>query len=198
MPKVKDAYLSDRIRKRIDELEAGEEVSAKDIKAVLTDEQLADIDAAWAKQQVLRKGKRARNEQEQQELGWRTKRDIRLEVLRQALKVADAGVLRALKDEQSRAKIRQARVYFEAVGKKLDEGYEPAKARMFANNELTRAGLNRMDGARVHSLTRRDKELKELTAKLKAEFKMNMTAEELEQQEILREHETNSKRLVKK
>ena len=166
MPKVKDAYLSDRIRKRIAELEAGEEVPAKDIKAVLTDEQLADIDAAWAKQQVLRKGKRARTEQEQLALGWRTKRDIRLEVLGKALKVADAGVLRALKDEQSKAEIRQARIYFEAVGKKLDEGYEPEKTRMFANNELTRAGLNRMDGVQVHSLTRRDKELRELTAKL--------------------------------
>jgi hypothetical protein len=197
MPKVKDAYLSDRIRKRIDELEAGEEVSAKDIKAVLTDEQLADIDAAWAKQQVLRKGKRARTEQEQLALGWRTKREIRLLVLRKALKVADAGVLRALKDEQSKAEIRQARIYFEAVGKKIDEGYEPAKARMFANNELTRAGLNRMDGARAHSLTRRDKELRELTAKLKSEFKMNMTAEELEQQEILREHEPSLKRKKK-
>ena len=166
MPKVKDVYLAERIRKRIAELEAGEEVPAKDIKAVLTDEQLADIDAAWAKQQVLRKGKRARTEQEQLALGWRTKRDIRLEVLGKALKVADAGVLRALKDEQSKAEIRQARIYFEAVGKKLDEGYEPEKTRMFANNELTRAGLNRMDGVQVHSLTRRDKELRELTAKL--------------------------------
>jgi hypothetical protein len=197
MPKVKDVYLSERIRKRIAELEAGEEVPAKDIKAVLTDEQLADIDAAWAKQQVLRKGKRALTEQEQLALGWRTKRDIRLEVLGKALKVADAGVLRALEDEQSKAEIRQARIYFEAVGKKLDEGYEPAKARMFANNELTRAGLNRMDGVQVHSLTRRDKELRELTAKLKAEFKMNMTAEELEQQEILREHEASLKRKIK-
>jgi hypothetical protein len=197
MPKVKDVYLSERIRKRIAELEAGEEVPAKDIRAVLTDEQLADIDAAWAKQQVLRKGKRARTEQEQLALGWRTKREIRLLVLRKALKVADAGVLRALKDEQSKAEIRQARIYFEAVGKKLDEGYEPEKARMFANNELTRAGLNRMDGVQVHRLSRRDKELREHTAELKAEFKMNMTAEELEKQSILEEHDDILKRTQK-
>jgi hypothetical protein len=198
MPKVKDAYLSERIRKRIAELEAGDEVPVKDIRAVLTQTQLADIDSAWTEQQLLRKGKRARTEQEQQALGWRTKRDIRLLVLRQALKEADSGVLRSLQDEQSKAEIRQARIYFEATGKKLDEGYKPAQARMFANNELTRAGLNRMDGAHVHSLTRRDKEVRELEVKLKAEFKMNMTAEELEQQQILEEHEANFKRSKKK
>ncbi len=198
MPKIKDVYLSERIRKRIAELETGDEVPAKDIRAVLTETQLADIDSAWAEQQLLRKGKRARTEQEQLALGWRTKRNIRLDVLRQALKEADAGVLRSLQDEQSKAEIRQARIYFEAIGKKLDEGYEPAHARMFANNELTRAGLNRMDGARIHSLTRRDKEVRELEAKLKAEFKKNMTAEELEQQEILHEYEANLKRSKKK
>ena len=196
MPKLDDTHLADRIRKRIAELEAGDEVPAKDIKAVLTEAQLAAIDAALAKQSLI-KTKRVRTEQEKLALGWRTKREIRLLVLRKALKVADAGVLRALKDEQSKAEIRQARIYFEAVGKKLDEGYEPEKARMFANNELTRAGLNRMDGVQVHRLSRRDKELREHTAELKAEFKMNMTAEELEKQSILEEHDDILKRTQK-
>ena len=198
MPKLDDTHLADRLRKRIAELEADKEIAAKDIRAVLTEAQQFAIDAAWAEQQLLRKGKRARTEQEEQELGWRTKRDIRLEVLRQALKEADAGILLALQNEQNKAEIRQAKIYFEAIGKKLDEGFEPAQARMFANNELTRAGLNRMDGARVHSLTLRDKKIRELDVKLKAEFKKNMTATELEQLEILDEYEASVKRQKKK
>ena len=103
----------------------------------------------------------------------------------------------ALQNEQSKAEIRQTKIYFEALSKKIDEGFEPAQARMFANNELTRARLNRMDGARVHSLTPRDKKIRELEANLKAEFKKNMTEEELEQQEILEEHEASVKRKIK-
>jgi hypothetical protein len=198
MPKVKDVYLSERIRKRIAELEAGDEVPAKDIKAVLTDEQLADIDAAWAKQQVLRKGKRARTEQEQQELGWRTKRDIRLDVLRQALKEADAGVLRALQEELKQSELRQSKIYLRSYFEAMQEGKPRNQAANWANNELTRGGLNRVDGARVNSMSKRDREVRELEAKLKAEFKKNMTAEELEQQEILREHEASVKRHKKK
>jgi hypothetical protein len=145
MPKVKDAYLADRIRKRIAELEAGEEVPAKDIKAVLTEEQLAAIDTAWAAQQLLRKGKRARTEQEQQELGWRTKRDIRLDVLRQALKEADAGVLRALQEELKQSELRQSKIYLRSYFEAMREGKPRNQAENWANNELTRGGLNRLD-----------------------------------------------------
>ena len=198
MPKVKDAYLSDRIRKRIAELEAGEEVPAKDIKAVLTEEQLAAIDAAWAEQQVLRKGKRARTEQEQQELGWRTKRDIRLDVLRQALKEADAGVLRALQEELKQSELRQSKIYLRSYFEAMREGKPRNQAENWANNELTRANLNRVDGARVNSMSKRDREVRELEAKLKAEIKKNMTKQELEQQEILREHEASLKQRKKR
>ncbi len=194
MPKVKDVYLAERIRKRIAELEAGEEVPAKDIKAVLTDEQLADIDAAWAEQQLLRKAKRARTEQEQLALGWRTKRDIRIDVLRQALKEADAGVLRALQEELKQSEIRQSKIYLRSYFEAMREGKPRNQAANWANNELTRGGLNRVDGARVNSMSKRDREVRELEAKLKAEIKKNMTKQELEQQEILREHEASLKR----
>ncbi len=198
MPKLDDTHLADRIRKRIAELEADKEIAAKDIRAVLTEAQLAAIDTAWAKQQLLRKGKRARTEKEQRELGWRTKRDIRLEVLRQALELAEENTLAALHKAQHRAEVRQAKIYFDALQKSIDEGKPRSQAKNWANNELTRAGLNRLDGARVNSISQRNKEVRELDAKLKAEIKKNMTAAELEQQEILEEHEASVKQRKKK
>ena len=198
MPKLDDTHLADRIRKRIAELEANKEVAAKDIRAVLTEAQQFAIDAAWAEQQLLRKGKRARTEQEQQALGWRTKRDIRLDVLRQALELAEENTLAALHQAQHNAETRRSRIYLDAYFGALEEDKPRSQAENWANNELTRAGLNRLDGAKVNSVSQRDKEVRELEAKLKAEIKKNMTAIELAQQEILEAHETSVKRQKKK
>lgn len=196
MPKLDDTHLADRIRKRIAELEAGDEVAAKDIRAVLTEAQLADIDAALAKQSLI-KTKRVRTEQEKLALGWRTKRDIRLEVLRQALVEAEDNLVDAYKKKQKKSEARAGKIYFDALYEAIDEGKPRNQAANWANNELTRAGLNRVDGARVNSMSKRDREVRELEAKLKAEIKKNMTKQELEQQEILREHEASLKRRKK-
>jgi hypothetical protein len=45
----------------------------------------------------------------------------------------------------------------------------------------------------VNSISKRDREVRELEAKLKAEIKKNMTKQELEQQEVLDEHEASLK-----
>ena len=198
MPKLDATHLADRIRKRIAELEAGDEIQAKDIRAVLTEAQLAIIDAAWAEQQQLRKAKRARTEQEQQALGWRTKRDIRLDVLREALELAEKNTLAALHQARHKAETRRNKIYLDAYFGVLKQDKPRSQAANWANNELTRAGLNRLDGARVSSASQRDKEVRELEAKLKAEIKKNMTAAELEQREILEEHEASVKQRKKK
>ena len=189
MPKLDDTHLADRLKKRIAELEADKEVPLKDIRAVLTEAQLAAIDAAWAEQQLLRKGKRARTEQEQQELGWRTKRDIRLDVLRQAVELAEDNLVDEYKKKQKKTETRRNKIYLNAYFGALKQDKPRSQAANWANNELTRAGLNRLDGARVSSTSQRDKEVRELEAKLKGEIKKNMTAAELEQQEILEEYE---------
>ena len=197
MPKLDDTHLADRLRKRIAELEADKEVPLKDIRAVLTEAQLAAIDTAWTEQQLLRKGKRARTEQEQLALGWRTKRDIRLEVLRQALVEAEDNLVDAYKKKQKKAEARAGKIYFDALYEAIDEGKPRSQAENWANNELTRAGFERFDGQRVNSISQRDKEVRVLEAKLKGEIKKNMTKQELEQQEILREHEASLRRKKK-
>lgn len=181
--------MVDRLKKRIVELEAGEEVSVKDIKSLLTDEQVKAIDDAWAAQQQLRNQSRARTEEEQKALGWKTKREVRLDVFRKALEDAKLGLVDAFTKLQRDADIRQAKIYFTAIGKKLDEGKDKPQAKNWANNELTRAGLRRMDGVIVGYTSKRDKEVNEMEDSILAEIRNNMTAEELEQLELLEEHE---------
>jgi hypothetical protein len=49
---------------------------------------IAVLDTAWAEQQALRKLKRARTKEEEQALGWRSKREIQIEVLEQVVNQA--------------------------------------------------------------------------------------------------------------
>jgi len=148
MPKLDATHIADRLRKRLAELEAGAEVAAKDIRALLTAEQKAAMEAAWAEQQQLRKIKRAKTEEEKQQLGWKTKREIQIAAFQQAVADSDNSIQAELQKMQEQAEIRQARIYFDALGKAIDEGRDKAQAKSMANNALTRAGLRRMDEIR--------------------------------------------------
>ena len=145
MPKLDATHIADRLRKRLAELEAGTELAAKDIRALLTPEQTAAMEAAWAEQQQLRKIKRAKTEEEKQQLGWKTKREIQVAAFQQAIADSDNSIQAEQKKMQDQAEIRQARIYFDALGKAIDEGRDKAQAKSMANNALTRAGLQRID-----------------------------------------------------
>ena len=93
MPKLDGTQIAERLQGRLEELRRGEDVAARDLRALLTTEQQAAMDAAWAEQQVLRKQKRARTKEEEAALGWKTKRDIHIAALDSALREAqDAEV----------------------------------------------------------------------------------------------------------
>ena len=64
MPKLDDSHTISRITKRLEELEQDIEVSAKDFRAVLTQEQHDAYERAWEEQQALRKKRRARTKEE--------------------------------------------------------------------------------------------------------------------------------------
>lgn len=191
MPKVNDTHLPERIRKRIAELEAGIEVAVKDIRAVLTLEQQAKLDAAWVEQQLLRKGKRATTAAQQQELGWKSKRELRIEALKIALSEADGNLLTAIQSKLRQADIRQLRIYMDTYGAAIDAGRDVQHAKSQANNALTRAGLQRMDGQEIGTagLNERDRAIRQLEDALTERAKATMTAEELEQQQLLAEYE---------
>lgn len=155
MPKLDPLHIHDRLRKRLEELEAGEEIAAKDIRALLTDEQQSALDAAWAEQQMLRKNGRARTEEERQALGWKSKREVRIEAFKKAFAEADKGILAALQKMQSDAEVRRDRIYLDTYFAALDEGRDKEQAKSQANNALTRAGLQRLDGVRRSPMLKR-------------------------------------------
>jgi hypothetical protein len=167
MPKLNDTHRIERLRMRITQLEAGEEIEIKDIKSLLTDQQSQALDAAWAAQQALRQQKKARTAAEQKLLGWKTKREVRLEALKKALDELEGNILNIYAELQRQAEIRQARIYFEALKTAEKEGKPKSQAEIWANNELTRAGLNRLDRQAVSSrLRKRDQEIYEMERKI--------------------------------
>ncbi len=181
MPKLNGTHIVERLRKRIVELEAGEEVSAKHIRVLLTDEQNTALVAAWAEQERLRKGKRIRNEAERQALGIKSKRELRIAAFKSALEQAEDNEIAAWDVKLRAAEVRQARVYFDALIAAKASGKNEQAAETWANNELTRAGLRRMDGQTVRYLSARDREVFEIEDALRAKIRANLTAAELEQ-----------------
>jgi hypothetical protein len=187
MPKLDATHIAERLRSRLADLEAGAEVAAKEIRALLTPDQIAAIEAAWAEQQELRKVATARTDEEKQALGWKTKRDIHIEAYKQAVADSNANILDELRKMQDQAEIRQARIYFDALGKALDQDRTSEQARTMANNALTRAALGRMDGANVGTkqLTPSEKRLRKIEEEIKLLSHKNMTKDELEKVKLL-------------
>jgi hypothetical protein len=145
MPKLNGIHIFERLRERLEQLEAGEEIAAKEIRSLLTPEQQQELEDAWKEQQELRKGKRARTAEEERALGWKTKREVRIEVFKRALKAADDGVDKEFERLQIEATKRQLKIYFEALDEAKKLGKDNTEAENYANNELTRAGMRRMD-----------------------------------------------------
>jgi hypothetical protein len=145
MPKLNGIHIFERLKERLEQLEAGEEIAAKEIRSLLTPEQQQELEDAWKEQQELRKGKRARTAEEEKALGWKTKREVRIEVFKRALKAAVDGVDKEFERLQADATKRQLKIYFEALDEAKKLGKDKTEAENYANNELTRAGIRRMD-----------------------------------------------------
>ena len=199
MPKLDGTHLPQRLKERLSDLKAGKEVAVRDVKALLSDEQNSAMDMAWAEQQALRKVKRARTKDEERELGWKTKREIYIDAYEKAFKEAKDGVLKEFERLQREAVKRQMRIYFETLNKALKEGKEKHVAENLANNALTRAKLNRLDGQKIGAagLTRRDREIREMEDALRDSFKKNMTADELEQLTMSEQHDKAALKALK-
>ena len=191
MPKLDGTHIAERLKSRLEELQRGEEVAARDMKSLLTDEQQAAMDSAWAEQQALRKKKRARNKQEEAALGWKSKREIHIEALTQALNQAQQEELSAWKKKLQDAEVRQGRVYLDEMSKQMAAGVDTATAKTRANNALTRSGLKRLDGAMIgtQGLNKRDREIRDLEDAIRQKNESELDDYEREQLELKREHE---------
>jgi hypothetical protein len=191
MPKLDPIQTADRLRQRLEELIVGKEVAARDLKALLTDAQIAAIDEAWAAQQALRKQKRARTKDEQVALGWKSKRDVQIEIVQKAVAEFEAQELEAYEELLHQRELKVARVFMDAFSKAHANN---RNARSEANLALQRAGFPRTDRVARTTLSQRDKEVRDMEAALTARFEAEMTPEEREQLELAREFDESQRR----
>ncbi len=98
-------------------------------------------------------------------------------------------MLETYEELQRKAEIRQARIYLDSYSKARVAGKSELEAQSIANNDLTRAGLRKLDGKVVGHINQRDREVWEMENQLRQQLKIEMSAEELEQIELLEEHE---------
>ena len=142
MPKLDITHLTERLTKRIEQLEQGIAIEARDINALLTDTQQQALKAAWVKQQLLRKQHRQpKTTAEKEQLGWKTIREVRLDIYRQALAEAKHNLVDGIKELQHKSEVRAARVFMDAFSKAVDEGKNAHSA---GNIAMTRAGFNKL------------------------------------------------------
>jgi len=186
MPKLDGTHLPQRLAERLANLKADKDVAARDVKALLSDEQIEAMDTAWQEQQELRKIKRARTKKEERELGWKTKRDVYIEAYEKALIEANEDVGDAFDDRLRKSEVRAARIYLDTFFAARDDGKDTHQAHLAANNELKRAHLAKVETIRMNA---RDREVWAMEDAIRAEIRKNMTPTELEQLEILEERE---------
>ena len=191
MPKLDGTHIVKRLSKRLAELRNGDVVAPRDVRALLTPEQETAMDAAWGEQQALRKKKRARTKEEEAALGWKTIRQIQIAAYEAAVAEANVNELEAWEKKQRDAEVKQGRIFFDELSKQMNAGVDASTAKIRANNALTRAGLQRMDGSRVGAqrLSKRDAEIQAMEAAIVASARSAMTADDLEQLHLLQEHE---------
>ena len=185
MPKLNITHLPQRLKVRLEKLERGEEVDKKDIKALLDDEQIERMEQAWSKQQALRKiHKPPKTSEEANKIGWKTIREVRIEIYKQAIAEAEGGLLDGIRKLQADSETKAARIFMDAWSKALDEGKSSWSAQSSGNIALTRAGLRQ--GEVVAS--KHDKEVWAMEDALRKQFESELSKEEKEQLEILKEH----------
>ena len=177
MPKLTDAHIYEKLREQLADLKAGKEVEARKMKTILSDAQLKAIDDKWDKQQKLRAKVKARTKQQQIDAGYKSKREVQIEVYEKAVK--DQNPLTILQKEMHKAEVRRAKIFMDSYGNAREYGKEKHQAENIANNDLTRAGLERYDRQKmIQGLNKRDREVFKLEEQLKKQLGINDDEEE--------------------
>ena len=122
----------------------------------------------------------------EERFGWRTLREVRLEVLREILAKLHETAVDDILAEQRASEVRAARVYMDAWAKAYDEGKNAESA---GNIALRRSGFKRLDGQDRYGESERDREVRLMEEAILARAEAAMTEEEREQLELSREHD---------
>jgi hypothetical protein len=169
MPKVDDIQKIQKLNQQLADLKSDKEVEARKMKAVLNTAQQKAIKDKWDAQLKLRDEVKARTKEQQQAAGYKSKREVQIEVYEEAIN--DLDPIKAFEKKLLDLEVRQMRIYMDSISEALKEGKTNEQAKSIANNNLTRAGLARMDRQRVNQhLNKRDKEVFELEEQLKKQL----------------------------
>lgn len=123
----------------------------------------------------------------EERFGWKTLREVRLDVLQTIVAKLDASSFEDILDEQRASEVRAARVYMAAWAKAYDEDKNADSA---GNIALRRNGFQRVDGQDYSVGTGRDLEIRLMEEAILARAEADMSDEDREQLELLREHNT--------
>lgn len=188
MPKINNVHRLDRLKERLAQIERDEEVDIRDINNLLEKEQQQRLKDLWTDEQAKRKNKSYKKEE------WKTKRDFRIAVLKEAINQIDDNLLNELEQLQYQREVKAARVFMDAfVEAKENEQNAWSKA----NIALQRAGFRPID-RNVNSVSKRDREIRQIEEELIKRFEAEMTEEEREQLELLKETEAAEKKSKKR
>jgi len=195
MPKLNNTHLPERIQEHIAKMERGEEVETKKDKTLLNEQQQKELKEALAQQQQLKKThKRPKTQEEKDAIGWKEIREVRLEIYRQALEELSANVVDDIRELQRQREAKAARVFMEAWSKAGKEGRVGSSAISAGNIALTRAGFTPQGH---FGLTKRDREIKAFEEEFLKQSENELSEEEKEQLDLLREHEKTVKKRKK-
>lgn len=183
MPKLNATHIPERLREAIEQLERGEEVEAKKNQTLLNVHQQKALDNAWTEQQVLRKKhKPPKTEEEKKKLGWKDKREVRIEIYKQALSELEEDIsnihLKQLAKEQAQATKAYLKGYFGATGEQNKHSA--------GNIAVRQAGFKPNLGSARGG---RDQEVWSMEEKLLKQFEAEMTTEEREQLQLVKDAE---------
>ena len=171
MPKLDLTHIAERLKARLADLKDGKEVAAREVRALLNDEQLTAMDKAWVEQLELRKNSTARTKEEKKAQGWKKIREIYIAAYEIALIEATELQVDAWEKKQRDAEIRQAKIYMDSYSKAIKDGKDNTTAKNIANNDLTRAGLKRLDGEVVGHINKRNREVNAMEDALREQLK---------------------------
>jgi hypothetical protein len=194
MPKLSPIQKLSRIQEIIEQLERGEEVEAKKNKALLDNKLLEAYEVAKEGQRKMRdQYKQPKTKEEKDRIGWKSPREVRIEIYKQALGALNANAVSDIKALQKQREAKANRVYMDAWSKSVGEGKGGTQADSAGNIALVRAGFGRP----VPMTEARDKEIRKLERQILESFGDDLSEEEREHLEWLKEGQKPLKKTKK-
>ena len=188
MPKINNVHRFDRLKEILKKIKNSENVEIRDINNLLTDEQEQELKDMWTDEQANRKNKSYSKEQSQD------KRALRIKLIERVIKELDDNLLNEIEQLQHQREVKAARIFMDAYFEAADNNENKWSK---ANIALQRAGFLPV-GRAVRSLSKRDIELRKMEENIRKRFEAEMTEEEREQLELLKETEAAEKKSKKR